>query len=301
MKKCAGNIQYRQTNKKQIMTKIIDGKKIAESIKDKVTQDIFKLNGKRPNLAIILIGTRKDSEIYVKMKEREAKKIGVDTHLYKCDENIKEEDLLEIIEHLNKDDLIDAILVQLPLPAGFDTDKIISAIDPEKDADCFHPENLKKLKEKGEQKSLLPPVHKTVLSMLQEIDFDISGKKICVLCNSDIFGKSLVEILNYSKTKTEVAHLNEPDWLEKLKFADLSIVAIGKPRFIKKKHLKKDSIVIDVGTNKEKNRISGDVDFCDVDDHVSYISPVPGGVGPVTIAMLFENVLEMYKKRIKKE
>lgn len=279
------------------MTKIIDGKKLAEKAKDSVAKEIFKMKGeRRPNLAIILVGEREDSKLYVKMKEAEAKKVGIDTHLYKFDDKVSEADLFATIEHLNNDELIDAILVQLPLPNGFDTDKIIAAIDPAKDVDFFHPENLKILQNTCNHQHVMSPVYKTVLKMIESIDYDLANVPACVLCNSDVFGKSLVKVLDCLGAKTEVLHLEDADWQDKLKKADFVVTAIGQPHFITKNHLKEDSVVIDVGTTKDGKKVKGDVDFESVDDYVSYISPVPGGVGPMTIAMLFENVLEMYKK-----
>jgi methylenetetrahydrofolate dehydrogenase (NADP+) / methenyltetrahydrofolate cyclohydrolase len=281
------------------MTKIIDGKKLAERIKDRVAKEIFKMKSDdRPNLAIVLVGDRSDSELYVQMKEREGKKVGVDTHLYKCEESISEKELLETIEHLNNDIEIDAILIQLPLPDSLNTNRVIAAINPEKDVDFFHPDNLKILQSTCNHNHAMSPVYKTILAMVESIDYDLSNTKTCVLCNSDVFGESLIKVLDCLGAKTTVAHIEDDDWQDKLKTAEFVITAIGKPHFIKKGHLKKDSVVIDVGTTKKGKKILGDVDFDDVDEHVSYISPVPGGVGPMTIAMLFENVLEMYKKKV---
>lgn len=282
------------------MTKIIDGKKLAEKVKGKVAKEIFKMESdNRPNLAILLVGNRSDSELYVNMKEAEAKKVGIDTHLYRCDESVGEKELLDTIEHLNNDDEIDAILVQLPLPNEIDTDKIISAINPVKDVDFFHPDNLKILHSTCSHHHVMSPVYKTVLAMIESIDYDITNKETCVLCNSDIFGESLVKVLECLGAKTVVSHMDDKDWKEKLKKAEFVITAIGKPHFIKKDHLKEGCVVIDVGTTMKGKKVLGDVDFDSVDDHVSYISPVPGGVGPMTIAMLFENVLEMYKNKMK--
>lgn len=280
------------------MTKIIEGKKLARKVKDKLAREIFKLGDKRPNLAIILVGNRSDSELYVKNKEQEAKNIGIDTHLYRCEENVREIDLLDTINHLNSDDEIDAILVQLPLPANISTDKIISAINPQKDVDFFHPENLKILQSTCNHKHVLSPVYKTIIAMAESIEYDLKNKKACVLCNSNVFGEGLIKVLDCLGAKTVVTHLEEDGWKKKLRLADFVVVAIGKPHFIKKEHLKKDCVVIDVGTTKKDKKILGDVDFNSVDNYVLYISPVPGGVGPMTIAMLFENVLEMYKKRV---
>lgn len=285
--------------------KIIDGKKLAEKIKDGLVKKILKLNGPKPNLAIILVGRRQDSSLYVGLKEREAKKVGIDTHLYKCPENITEQEVLDIIEHLNKDELIDAILLQLPLPKNLDTDKIIKAIDPAKDVDGFHPDSLGKLLKSCNHKNIVPPVFEVVLEMLKSINYELTGKEICIVANSDIFGKNLAKVLECKQAKVEVVHGDDKDLKNKTSKADILITAVGKPEFIKKDMVKKDAVVIDVGITKKdasagsalKKKVYGDVDFKDVKDKVSYITPVPGGVGPMTIAMAFKNTLELYKRR----
>ncbi len=269
--------------------KRIDGTKLAEQIKDKVTKEIFELKGPRPNLAIVLVGNRPDSELYVSLKEKEAKKIGIDTHLYKCAENITEEKILEIIDHLNSDELIDAILVQLPLPKNINTNKIIDKINPAKDVDGFHKKN----------KLIIPPVHDTILKMLESIDYNPEGKKIVIISNSDIFGDSLAKLLtklggNCEKTKADNNNL------EKITTkADILISAVGKPHFIKEEMIKNDAVIIDIGITKKDTLVFGDVDFDSVYKKASFITPVPGGVGPMTIAILFKNTLKLFKNNKK--
>jgi methylenetetrahydrofolate dehydrogenase (NADP+)/methenyltetrahydrofolate cyclohydrolase len=280
------------------MSQIINGKKIAEEIKDKVAKEVFAMQGPMPNLAIVLVGERPDSKLYVSIKEREAKKVGIDTHLYACPEDISEEEIIEMIEHLNKDELIDSILVQLPLPEGFDTDKVIQAIDPAKDVDFFHPDNLEKTFSNCDTSEIASPVVKTVFRMLCSVDCNLEDKKVCVLCNSEVFGKSLVKSFQCAGADAEVMLSKDFD-AELSAQADVLVVALGKPNFIKKEMVKEDAIVIDVGTTDVEGKVVGDVDFSDVEKKVAYISPVPGGVGPMTVAYLFENCLEMYKKRKK--
>lgn len=287
------------------MSKIINGKKLAEKIKDKIVKEILSCNKDslhitRPNLAIILIGERPDSELYVKLKEREAKKVGIDTHLYRCAENTSELEILEMIKCLNDDKTIDAILVQLPLPAGIDTDTIIMALDTAKDVDGFHPDNLEALFKSCDFSGLMPPVFATVLEMLKSIDYEIKNKQVCIISNSDIFGKSLAHILKCRGAKAEAIKADDKNLAERTKQADVLITAAGKSKFIKKDMVKKDAVIIDIGISKQDDKTVGDVDFDDVEDKVSYISPVPGGVGPMTIAMAFRNTLEIYKKRHKK-
>lgn len=262
------------------MTKIIDGKKIAEKVKDEIVKQIYHLKELRPNLAIILVGKREDSLLYVKLKEKEAKKVGIDTHLYMLDEDVAEEELIKTIEFLNNDKLIDAILVQLPLPKKFNTNKVINSIDKKKDVDGFrldHPSYI------------VSPVISSIKASLDNINFKGEGKNACILYNSEIFAAEIKKLLKEYSLKI----INEKD----LKKADLLITAVGKPRFIKKDMLKKDVVVIDIGITKEASKVYGDCDFKDLKDYVSYITPVPGGIGPMTIAFLFKNVLEIFNRR----
>jgi len=287
------------------MGKIIDGKKLADKIKDNIVKEIVRLNGgkeakdtsRRPNLAIILIGDRDDSELYVNLKEKEAKKVGIDTHLYKCPKNITDQEVLEMVDCLNKDDAIDGILIQLPLPINLDTDAIMMAVDVKKDVDGFHPDNLEKLLKSCQADCVMPPVFGTVLEMLKSIKFNIKNKNICIVANSDIFGKSLGQILSCRGGKIVMANSNDKDLDKKTKKADLLITAIGKPGFIKKEMIKNNAVIIDVGITKQGKKVYGDVDFNDVKEKVSYITPVPGGVGPMTIAMALNNTLDLYRRK----
>ena len=289
------------------MVKIIDGKKLADKIKDNIVKEIVRLNGgkdskdmnRRPNLAIILIGDRDDSELYVSLKEKEAQKVGIDTHLYKCPKNITDQEVLEIVKCLNEDDSIDGILTQLPLPDSLDTDAIMLAVDLKKDVDGFHPDNLEKLLKSCQIDCIMPPVFGTIIEMLESIDYNIDNKKVCIIANSDIFGKSLGQVLNCRGGKIVIVNPEEKDLVQKTKEADLLITAIGKPRFIKKGMIKKGVVIIDIGITKQGKKVYGDVDFEDVKEKASYITPVPGGVGPMTIAMALKNTLEVYKSKYK--
>ena len=262
------------------MVKKIDGHAIAEKFKDQIAEQIYKLDGPRPNLAIILVGERPDSKLYVSLKQREGVKVGVDTHLYELGEDISEEKLLETIDFLNKDNLIDGILVQLPLPPQFNTDKIIAAINPEKDADGFHDKH---------PYYVMSPVLASILACLEEIKFDYEDKTACVLHNSDIFGLSVKKILEEKGMK--VILKEEPEQ------ADLIVSALGKPHFIKKEMIKEKAVLIDIGITKVGEKVLGDIDYEDVKNKASYITPVPGGIGPMTIAFLFKNVLEIFKAK----
>lgn len=262
------------------MIKLIDGKKIAEKIKDKLTTEIYGVKGPHPNLAIVLVGERADSKLYVSLKEKEAVKVGIDTHLYKLKASDSEEDLLDIIDWLNKDENIDGILVQLPLPSGFDTNKVIERIRKDKDVDGFHSQPLD---------YLMSPVLLSIKQCLLEINFEVRNKTACVLYNSDVFGSSIKDML-----KDLGFSLLSP---QKSSQADLLITALGKPLFIKKKDVKKGATVIDIGITKTGKKVLGDVDIENVKDKVAYITPVPGGIGPMTIAFLFKNTLEIFKRK----
>ncbi len=262
------------------MVKIIDGQAIAEKVKDEIAQEIFESNGARPNLAIILVGEREDSKLYVSLKQKEAVKVGVDTHLYELEEKTSEEELLSVVDFLNKDESIDGILIQLPLPAYLDADKIISAMYPNKDVDGFHPEH---------PDYIISPVLAAVIACLDEIKFDYRGKTACVFYNSEIFGASVKEILE--NRDVEILPVEKSDE------ADILISALGLPLSIKKEVIKEGAVLIDIGTTKVDGKVLGDIDFEDVKDKAEYITPVPGGIGPMTIAFLFKNVLEIFKRR----
>ena len=288
------------------MVNIIDGKALAEKIKDEIVKEIVKINQgrigdayKRPNLAIILVGEREDSKLYVDLKEKEAKKVGIDTHLYKCNDKISEREILDMIDCLNNDTSVDAILVQLPLPAGFDTDAIIMSINPAKDVDGFHPANLAKLFKTCDNTDIIPPVHEAVIEILKSIAYNLKDKQACLISNSDIFGKSLTHILTCQGAKVAITNVKDKAMAKKTSVADILITAVGKPEFIKKDLIKKDAVIIDIGITKRGKEVVGDVDFNSVKDKAGYLTPVPGGVGPLTIAMAFKNTLKLYKLRNK--
>ena len=279
------------------MPKIVNGQVLADKINDKIVEDIIKLKGQRPNLAIILVGERKDSCLYVDLKEKEAKRVGIDTHIYKCPAATDEAAVLKMITCLNKDDLIDAILIQLPLPEGFNTNKIISAIDPVKDVDRFHPRNLEILRKTCSHEHVMPPIFKAILIMLESAGCDLTDKLTCIVANSEIFGSSLKRVLECRGALCTVCQADDLKLRDNTSQADILITAIGKKHFITADMVREDAIVIDIGITKEGKKVYGDVDFTEVKEKAKYITPVPGGVGPLTIAMLFKNTLELYKQR----
>ena len=273
--------------------KLIDGREIAEKIKDNIAKEIFekvKAGAERPSLAIILVGSRPDSSLYVGLKEREAKLVGIDTYRYDFPESVSEEEIMKTIDFLNKDEAIDAILVQLPLPEQISTEKIMGHLNPLKDADGFHPHHPTYVES---------PVIAAVGEMLDDINVKPEKLSACILYNSEVFGSALSAYLfsyGFKEVNTVPSGEIRNSW-PILKEADVLISAIGFPLFVNAEMIKHGSVIIDVGTNKLDNKLVGDVNFESVKDKVSYISPVPGGVGPLTIANLFKNVLEIYKNK----
>jgi methylenetetrahydrofolate dehydrogenase (NADP+)/methenyltetrahydrofolate cyclohydrolase len=280
---------------------IIDGKRIADKIKDEIVAEILLANNNdihataRPNLALILVGNRADSELYVSLKEREAKKVGVDTHIYKFSDNTPQAEIEETIKFLNNDDMVDGILLQLPLPEKFNTDKIVELISPTKDVDRFHPENLKKLLQ-GEEK-ILPPLGQIVLEIFEDIKYDPEGKSACVIANSEIFGETMKKILEDRGVKTIIASADDNDLAEETIKADIIITAVGRAEFITKEYVKEGALIIDIGITKTEEGIFGDVNAESVKDKAGYLTPVPGGVGPITIATALKNTLEIWKNK----
>jgi methylenetetrahydrofolate dehydrogenase (NADP+) / methenyltetrahydrofolate cyclohydrolase len=244
-----------------------------------------------------LIGDRPDSALYVALKEKEAKKVGIDTHVYRCASDTPEPEIFSLINYLNKDNLIDAILVQLPLPDGFNTDGIIMAIDPAKDVDRFHPDNLAVLLTTCDHAQVVPPAIEAVLEILKSINYDLKGKMAGLLVNSEIFGRSLAKVLSCWGAECAVLKADDKDIKTKTSRCDLLITALGRMHFIKKGMVKKDAVIIDIGIVRKGKKVYGDVDFESIKNTAGYVTPVPGGVGPLTIAMLFKNTLEIYKAR----
>jgi len=282
------------------MAEIIDGRMLAEKINDKTVAEVKNLP-RRPSLAIILVGENQDSELYVSKKEKKAKEVGVDTHLYKCEKNIGQEKILETIDWLNKDDEIDAIMVQLPLPhqQGYDTDEIIARINPDKDVDRFHPDNIGPIRESCSQDHILPPVFGVILEMLKSVNCSLEGAKVVILSKSEIFGGSLAKALACKGAVATLCGPDDAELKEKCREAEVLIPVLGKPKFVTKDMVREDAIIIDVGITRELGSVYGDVDFDEVKDVAAYISPVPGGVGPMTVAITLRNTLELYKRRSK--
>lgn len=277
----------------------IDGKLISSKRKDALKKKVEQLKeeGKRiPQLVVILVGDNQASQTYVRNKERGCAYVGMLSQVIRLDASIQEDELIEMIQKLNQDDTVDGILVQLPLPKHIHEDKILDIIDPSKDVDGFHPSNVAKLL--LGQKGLVPCTPKGMMVLLDEIDYDLTGKEVVVVGRSNIVGKPVSLLCLQKNATVTIAHSRTKNLKEVCKRADVLIAAIGKAKFFNHEYVKEGAVVLDVGINRdENNKLCGDVDYADVKEKAAYITPVPGGVGPMTIAMLLENTLEAYLQR----
>ena len=271
---------------------ILNGKQLASSIKTSLKEKISNLKQK-PTLAVIIVGNNPASETYVRSKEKACLETGINSKTYKLDENIKEAELLELIDLLNKDNDVNGILVQLPLPSHINTDHILHAITPIKDVDGFHPLNTGLLLKKN-PKAFIPCTPKGILKLLHLAKKDLTGLNAVVVGRSQIVGLPIAHLLINENCTVTVTHSKTKNLKEICKSADILIAALGKTEFITKDYIKENSIIIDVGINRTTEGLKGDVKFSDAIDLCSHITPVPGGVGPMTIAMLLENTYEAF-------
>lgn len=275
------------------MTQIIDGKKISQEIKDELKEKVasLKAEGKEAALAVIQVGNDPASSVYVNNKKKACAYIGIESIAYELPEETTEEELLSLIDKLNADDSVKGILVQLPVPAHINDDKIIQAISPKKDVDGFHPENVGKLVigEKG----FVSCTPAGIIQLLKRSNIEIAGKKCVVIGRSNIVGKPMALLMLRENATVTVAHSKTENLKEICKQADILIVAIGKPQFITAEYVKEGAVLIDVGIHRdENNKLCGDVKYDEVAPLALAITPVPGGVGPMTIAMLMNNCVE---------
>ena len=275
------------------MAIIIDGKRISQEIKDELKDKVeaLKAVGKKAALAVVQVGNDPASCVYVNNKKKACAYIGIESLSYELEEETTEEELLELIKRLNEDEKVHGILVQLPLPKHINEDKIIQAISPKKDVDGFHPENVGKLVigEKG----FVSCTPAGVIQLLKRSNIEIVGKNCVVVGRSNIVGKPMALLMLRENATVTIAHSKTQNLKELCKTADILIVAIGKPRFITSEYIKEGAVVIDVGIHRdENNKLCGDVKYEDVVEIASAITPVPGGVGPMTIAMLMNNCVE---------
>jgi len=278
---------------------IIDGKKQAEIIRNEIKKeisDLKKKSGKTPSLTVILIGDFAPSLIYVKNKEKSAREVGINSEIIRYPKNVSEKDILEKIEELNKNDEISGILVQLPLPSQISKEKIINAINPSKDVDGFNPINVGNLSSGYD--SIVPCTPLGCLLLIKKIEPNLAGKHAVIIGRSNLNGKPMAQLLLKENCTVTIVHSKTNDLQNECLKADILVAAVGVPNLIKKDWVKKIAIVIDVGINKVGEKIVGDVNFDELKDNVKAITPVPGGVGPMTIACLLKNTLTCFKARL---
>ena len=276
---------------------LIDGKKIAADLREELRQEVVGLKSKHnkiPGLTVILIGDMAPSQIYVRMKEKAANEVGLKSDVIRYPEAVEEKTVLDKIEELNKDESISGILVQLPLPKHIDKQKVIETILPSKDVDGFHPMNVGNLSSGYE--SSVPCTPLGCYLMIKKIEPNLSGKKAVMIGRSNLNGKPMAQLLLKENCTVTITHSRTKDLKAECLEADIIVAAVGIPELVKADWVKKDAIVIDVGINKTDKGIVGDVAFEEVSKVASALTPVPGGVGPMTIACLLKNTIECFKR-----
>jgi methylenetetrahydrofolate dehydrogenase (NADP+)/methenyltetrahydrofolate cyclohydrolase len=277
---------------------ILDGKSLSDKIKKNVKDEVLSLQQKNitPGLAVILVGLNQASASYVKMKSKACKQAGIYSIVHEMPESISQDKILEIIKMMNANGNIDGILVQLPLPPQINKNAILEAIDPNKDVDGFHPFNVGRIT--AGLDGFIPATPYGVMKIFEEYNINLQGKNICIVGASNIVGKPLASLMLNDNATVEICHIYTKNLKEHTLKADIVCVGVGKVNLITKDMLKDDAIVIDIGINRlENGKLVGDVDFENCKDRCSYITPVPGGVGPMTIAMLLENTIKASKNR----
>lgn len=277
---------------------IIDGKKEAALLREEIKKEILLLKEKTkkaPGLSVILIGDYAPSQIYVKNKEKNSKEVGINSEVIKYPKDITEQEVLNKIKELNNNPEVSGILVQLPLPKHINKEKIINAIHPKKDVDGFNPINVGNLASGYD--AIIPCTPLGCLHLIKKIEKNLSGKHAVVIGRSNLNGKPMAQLLLRENCTVTIVHSKTKDLKAECQKADILVAAVGKANLVKGDWVKKDSIIIDVGINKVEEKIVGDVDFESVKEKVKAITPVPGGVGPMTIACLLKNTLECFKAR----
>lgn len=276
------------------MTTIMDGKSLSEKIYEKIKTDVEKLD-RKPTLAVIITKDNEAGAVYVRNKQRACDKTGINSKTIEFEPNVTESEMLSKIDELNNDPDVDAILVQLPIPNHLDTEKILNRISPDKDADGFHYANAGKMF-MGQMPASIACTPKGIIRLLDEYKIKLEGLNALVIGRSNIVGKPIAQLLLQRNATVTMAHSKTKNLSEYTKMADLIVVAIGKPKFLKGDMVKEGVIIIDVGISRVDGKLSGDVDFESVAPKASFITPVPKGVGPMTVAMLIQNTLELSKK-----
>ena len=273
---------------------LIDGKSLAKQTQDRVASSVERLKQEKnivPGLAVILVGDDPASHAYVKMKAKACERVGFYSITHNMPDTISQDEIIATIEMINANPRIDGILVQLPLPSHIDTEKILEIIDPKKDVDGFHPYNVGRLVTNLD--SFVPCTPLGVMRMFEKYEIELKGKDICVVGASNIVGKPMASLLLNSDATVTLTHIHTKDLKAQTARADIVIVGVGRPNLITEDMVKDGAVVIDIGINRlESGKLVGDVDFDAVKDKCSFITPVPGGAGPMTIAMLLENTLK---------
>ena len=279
---------------------LIDGKSLATKVQTTVAAEVAQLKQEKnivPGLAVILVGDDPASHAYVNMKAKACEKVGLYSITHNMPDTISQDEIIATIEMMNNNPRIDGILVQLPLPKHIDTDKILEVIDPKKDVDGFHAYNVGRLVTGLD--SFVPCTPLGVMKLFEEYDIDLRGKDVCVVGASNIVGKPMASLLLNAEATVTITHIHTKDLKAHTSRADIVVVGVGVPGLIKEDMVKEGAIVIDIGTNRiEDGSLVGDVDFKNVSPKCSYITPVPGGVGPMTISMLLSNTLKSAKARV---
>ena len=278
---------------------LIDGKALAAKMQAelKVKVDKLKEADNVPGLAVILVGEDPASQIYVRNKARQATAIGLNSSVVRLPETVSEQELLDLIEQYNQSEQWHGILVQLPLPEHISEEKVLLAIDPEKDVDGFHPMNMGRLW--SGNPLMIPSTPAGIMEMFREYNVELSGKRAVVIGRSNIVGKPMAQLLMMADATVTIAHSKTENLRELTKEADILVVAIGRDRMIKAEDVKEGAVVIDVGMNRDEDgKLHGDVDFGEVKDVASLITPVPGGVGPMTITMLMEQTVRAASRKM---
>ena len=283
------------------MAKIIDGKAISAQIREEIkaaTAEFEARHGKKPGLAVIIVGCDPASQVYVRNKRRACEEVGFYSEAYELDENTTQDELNALVDKLNRDDNIHGILCQLPLPKHLDENEVILRIDPKKDVDAFHPYNVGKIMI-GDY-DFLPCTPAGVMALLDRSGIEIKGKECVVVGRSNIVGKPQAMLLLHAHGTVTICHSRTKNLAEVCRRADILVAAIGKADFFTADMVKEGAVVIDVGMNRRADgKLTGDVDFASVEPRASYITPVPGGVGPMTITMLMQNTLTAAERSIK--
>lgn len=283
------------------MAKILSGKIVSARVKDELKKEVEELSqrGKQTGLAVVLVGDDSASKVYVRNKEKACEEVGIYSEVHRLSENTLEEELLKLINELNENDKIDGILVQLPLPKHLDDKVIIDNIKPEKDVDAFHPSNVGKIMI-GDY-DFLPCTPAGIMELIHESGVEVDGKTCVVIGRSNIVGKPMSMLLLHENGTVTTCHSHTKNLAEVTKSADILVAAVGIPKFVKADMVKPGAVVIDVGMDRDENgKLCGDVDFNEVEPVAGAITPVPGGVGPMTIAMLMRNTVTASKKKLEK-